>query len=124
MLLFISGIDGSTIYSFFSVNFKFATGEGGDTEGEYGNGISFSSEPRLEASTDTGPKNSPTDPLSEPLSKRSSSRTALILCSLGGTTMTSKGRLPSASTQLTWAPAVIRSLTASTTLTDPPEAAQ
>lgn len=57
-----------------ATGYCFFTGEGGDAEGEYDNGISFSSKPELEESTDAEIEKLPTNISSDALSKRSFSR--------------------------------------------------
>jgi hypothetical protein len=128
MLFFISGSDGSIGYSFFSdVKLTAVSVNLGVAPGEHGDPFSFdekgAAERGLDELTDAGREQSSTDP-SEALSERSSSRIVFTPPSLGGTTITSTGRFPLASTQLISAPADRSSFTASTALTEPPEAAQ
>lgn len=136
MLFLISGRDGSIGYSFFSeanvtgwsLNFDKAIGD--DTESE-AKGDPFSGdeerggelELEFELVMEIRKLRSPTEP-SEALFTRSSSRATLMLGSFGGTTITSTGKWPFASIEFGSAPADKSSLTTSTALTDPPDAAQ
>ncbi|KAI5410428.1 hypothetical protein KIW84_055799 [Lathyrus oleraceus] len=98
MLFFISGSDGSIGYSFFS-------------EAEL-----------TAASVNLGATGEDGDPFS--VDDKGAAERGLDELTDSGTTITSTGRFPLASTQLIFAPADKSSLTASTALTEPPEAAQ
>jgi len=130
----MSGREGSTGYSFFSEGWLAGRplelvvfGDEAESDGEDGEPLSGDEErggelePELKTDTDSlGPKMK----LSEELFARRYSSKALLLGSLGGMTITSNGRRPVTSTAFGLAPASRRSLTASSALIDPPEAAQ
>lgn len=130
----MSGRDGSIGYSFFSraelagrsLNFD-AIGEDEDSNDEQGDPFSGDEErmgeDASEVATDTVNLQSPTEP-SDELFRSSFSREALVPGSFGGTTITSAGRWPLASSTLGSPPADSSNLTASITLTEPLEAAQ